>query len=122
MDSARKAGMATAILVGDTKKIAAMARGAGIDTNHYEVVDEPEPAKAALTAAGLVSSGKASVLMKGLVDSSSYLKAALDPVVGLRAGRILCSVVLAEVPRFDKLLLLLDAAMNPLPSLEVKKT
>jgi len=121
VDSACKDGMASAMLVGDPKKIADVAGRAGIDLAPYEIIDEPDPARAALKASALVSSGKATVLMKGLVDSASYLKAALDPDVGLRTGKTLCSVVLVEVPGFDRLLLLSDAAMNPVPSIEVKK-
>ncbi|MDO4719330.1 MAG: phosphate butyryltransferase [Peptostreptococcaceae bacterium] len=121
VDSARKEGVATAILVGDRPKMEEIAKECGIDLSNYEVIDEPDLAAASLEAVKLVSSGKADILMKGLVDTSIILKAVLNKEVGLRTGKPLSHVVAFKADAFDRVLFVTDAAMTLAPDLEGKK-
>ena len=60
VESARKAGIANAVLVGDEDKIKEVAAQLGVDLANYEIVDEKGgEAAAALKAVELVSTGKA---------------------------------------------------------------
>ncbi|CAM3124967.1 phosphate butyryltransferase [Filibacter tadaridae] len=74
----------------------------------------------ASNAVKAVSSGQAQVLMKGNLPTSVILKAVLNSEYGLRTGKILSHVAAFEVPGFDRLLFITDAAMNIAPDLDAK--
>ena len=117
---AKAQGLADAILVGDARKIAAISEKIGLDLADYEVVDEPVERQAALKAVELVSNGSADMVMKGLVDTASFLKAVLDKETGLRRGTLMSHVAVFEIPGFNRLLFLTDAAFNMYPDLKAK--
>jgi len=121
VNQAYEAGFASAILVGDQEKIITLCQEENIDYSRYQIIDEKDPATACLKAVELVSSGKADVLVKGLVDTSIYLKAILDKEVGLRSDKLLSHVALFEVKGYDRLLYVCDVAMNVAPDLAGKK-
>ena len=60
--------------------------------------------------------------MKGIVDTSIILKAVLDRDIGLRDAPVLSHVALFQVPGYDRLLYVTDAAMNIAPDVEAKNT
>ena len=62
---AKEQGLAESILVGDEKKIRQIAQELNMDLSGYEIINEVEPAKAALKAVKLVHDGKADMYMKG---------------------------------------------------------
>ncbi len=121
IDEAKKAGIVEAILVGDEAKIKANAEKENIDIRKYEILHEEDMVEASRKAVELVSTGKAHMVMKGLVDTSIILKAVLDKEIGLRTGNPLSHVALFQVPGFDKMHLVTDAAMTIAPDLEGKK-
>lgn len=118
---AKKNGIADAILVGDKSKIEESAKLVGLDINDFEVIHEPDNAKASLMAVELVSSKKADMVMKGLVDTATFLRAVLDKEKGLRTGRVLSHVAVFDIPAIEKIILVTDAAMNLAPDLMTKK-
>jgi len=59
--------------------------------------------------------------MKGLVDTSLILKEVLKAEYGLRKDRLLSHIALFEVPGYDRLFYVTDAAMNISPDLAAKK-
>ncbi len=121
VEEARQLGLTTAILVGDEEKIRQVAEGCSIPIEKYEIVHVPDPVEACKTAVTLVREGRADVLMKGLVDTAVVMKEVLQGGTGLRTGRLLSHVAVFEVPGFDRLFYLTDAAMNIAPTLEEKK-
>jgi phosphate butyryltransferase len=62
-----------------------------------------------------------SALMKGRVDSASYLRAALDDAAGLRTGSILSNVTLAAMPSYPKFLAATDNGLVASPDLAQKR-
>lgn len=121
IDEANKMGIADAILVGDKEKIEEIANKKSIDVSKYEIIDIKDLSEASLKAVELVSSGRAHIVMKGLVDTSVILKAVLNAEVGLRTGNVLSHVAVFDVPGYDRLFLVTDAAMNIAPDLNTKK-
>jgi len=79
------------------------------------VVNSEDPEEAALRAVALVSSGEATVLMKGMLKTSIFQKAVLDKETGLRTDRILSHVAVVHVPRQDRLVAISDGGMNIRP-------
>jgi len=118
---AKNMGLADAVLVGDKEKIQEIANTLGINLDDFEVIDEKDNAKAAMKAVELVSTKKADMLMKGLIDTATFLRAVLDKEKGLRTGRVLSHVAVFEVPALQRILLVTDAAMNIAPDLNTKK-
>jgi phosphate butyryltransferase len=118
---AYREGIAESILVGDTAAIAAAAReannGKGVDISPFRIVEESNPNAAAAEAVALVRSGEADFLMKGIIDTSLLLRAALNKETGLNAGRLASHVAVMEVPTYHKLFVITDAALNIAPDL-----
>ncbi|KPU27250.1 phosphate butyryltransferase [Caloranaerobacter sp. TR13] len=118
---AKEMGIADAILVGDKEKITQIASEIGMNLDDFEVIDLKDLKEASRKAVELVSSGKAHMVMKGLVDTSIILKAVLDEEIGLRTGKVLSHVAVFDIDTYDKILFVTDAAMNIAPNLEQKK-
>ena len=117
---AKEKGIADAILVGDKVEIKKIAEKIGMDLSDYEIVNEPNVTKASLEAIRLVSTGKADMVMKGLVDTATFLRSVLNKEVGLRTGKLMSHVAVFEIEGIDRLILLTDAAFNTYPDLKGK--
>jgi phosphate butyryltransferase len=108
------------ILVGDQQKIEAIASAQGYDLGVFHLIDEPDNDKAAARAVKLVGEGKADILMKGHLPTSSLLRAVLNKEYGLRTGELISHLALFETTAYHKILGLTDAAMNIAPDLQGK--
>ena len=117
---AKANGIANAILVGDKEEIIKIANKIDMNVDEFEIIDEKDMSAAALTAVKLVSSGKADMMMKGLIDTASFLRAVLNKEVGLRTGKQMSHIAVFEVPGYDRLLFITDAAFNMYPELKEK--
>ena len=115
-----KQGYAKAILVGDEKKIKKVAEENNIDISPFKIINEPEPKLAGLTAVKLVHDNIADIYMKGLIPTKDFLKSLLDKKVGLRTGRELSHVVIAEVEGIEQMLFMTDGGVVMYPNLEDK--
>lgn len=121
VESARSNGIANAILVGSEIKIRETALRLGINIDNYQIVDcQGNELEVALEAVKLVSSGKASILMKGMVSTANFLRAVLDKTCGLRSGKTLSHAYIHEINGFNRLLFITDAAFNISPDLKTK--
>ncbi len=107
-------------LIGDPKEINAIAASIGLKNDQFEIVDEPDPAKACVLAVSLIRDGKAEILMKGMVPTAILLKAVLNKDSGLRKRETLSHFALFQTSHYHKLLGVSDAAMNISPSLSEK--
>lgn len=83
-------------------------------------IQRADPAEAAAEAVAAVRSGRAQLLMKGLLPTAVLMKAALNGVGGLRTGRALSHVALLELPTMSRLLAMADIALNIAPDLARK--
>lgn len=117
---AEVAGLAEVILVGDGTRIREIADTEGFDISRMEVVHAPQPGEAAWNVMKLVSEGKADIAMKGKVETSDFLRAALSKELGLRTGRLFTHVAAFEIPEFDRLIFISDAGVVVAPNLEQK--
>lgn len=117
---AKKNGIADAILVGNKEEIIKIAETIGMNIDEYEIIDEKDVNKASIETVKLVSSGRADMMMKGLVDTATFLRAVLNKEVGLRTGKQMSHIAIFEVPGYDRLLFVTDAAFNMYPELKEK--
>ncbi|MBE6063356.1 MAG: phosphate butyryltransferase [Clostridium butyricum] len=117
---AAELNVAKAILVGDKEKIQEIAKKIDLDLAGYEIMDVKDPKKATLEAVKLVSSGHADMLMKGLIDTATFLRSVLNKEVGLRTGKQMSHVAVFEIKGWDRLFFLTDVAFNTYPELKEK--
>ena len=119
--NAKDLGIANAILVGNETEIRKIAQEHQIDLAGFTIVEQSDPVEACRTAVQLVSTGKAQVLMKGIIDTAIILKAVLDKEIGLRTDNVLSHVAVADIAGYDRLFYITDAAMNIAPDVAAKK-
>ena len=117
---AEVAGLAEVVLVGDSDRIAQIAADEHFDISRMEVIHVPHPHEAARKVMSLVSEGQADIAMKGKVETSDFLRAALRRELGLRTGRLFTHVAAFEIPEFDRLMFISDAGVTVAPNLEQK--
>lgn len=118
--AAKEQGIADAVLIGNIEEIKKVAAALDMDLTGIEIINEEDSAKAALIAVEQVASGRADMVMKGLVDTATFLKAVLNKEIGLRTGKLMSHVGIFEIPGYDRLILLTDAAFNMYPDLKTK--
>ena len=102
-------GWVRPILVGPEPTIRALAASQGISLDGF-AIRHAEANAIAETAVAEVRAGNAQALMKGQIATPALMAAVLDPSTGLRTGRVVCQVVLMEIPRDDRRFLLAERA------------
>ncbi|PGD37657.1 phosphate butyryltransferase [Bacillus wiedmannii] len=108
-------------LYGNQEKIMGMLQEHGLQTSeHIEVIAAASSAEAAELSVKAVRNGEADVLMKGNIQTANILKAVLNKEWGLRKGSVLSHVAAFEVPNYDRLIFVTDAAMNIAPDVTQK--
>jgi len=117
------AGIVDATLVGDAKTIKNVCDSHGIDYNKFNIEQESDENKAALTAVEFISKGEGDLLMKGLCSTDKYMRAILNKEMGLLPPKgILSHITLMSSSAYHKLLLFSDIAVIPSPDLKQKIT
>lgn len=111
-------GWVRPMVTGPAAEIARLAESQQISLAPFEVIDAAEPAVAAVEA---IRAGRARALMKGQIATPSLLKAVLARETGLRTGRTIAQVVLLELVRDQRVLLLTDTGITITPTLEQKR-
>ncbi|WP_318581865.1 phosphate butyryltransferase [Bacillus paranthracis] len=108
-------------LYGNQEKIMRMLQEHSLQTSeHIEVIATQSSAEAAELSVKAVRNGEADVLMKGNIPTANILKAVLNKEWGLRKGSVLSHVAAFEVPNYNRLIFVTDAAMNIAPDVTQK--
>ncbi len=117
---AARLGLIKPILVGPTERIREAARKAGVDIAEYPIVDVPHSHAAADKAVELVLSGQAEAIMKGSLHTDELMAAVVRRENGLRTSRRVSHCFVMDVPAYEDPLIISDAAVNIMPTLEDK--
>jgi len=117
--AARRDGLIRPILVGRGEDIRSIARALGEDPG--PVVEASDDAACAAASVGLIRSGDGAMLIKGMLQTGTLLKAVVDRQTGIRAGGVMSHVAILDVPRYHKLLYVTDGGMVVAPDLEQKR-
>jgi len=120
VDAAR-AGLILPILVGPEAKIRAAAQAADLDISTYRLEPTPHSHAAAARGVELVRSGEAGMLMKGALHTDELMHEVVASTTGLRTARRISHAFLMDVKDYPRPLVITDAAINVLPSLEDKR-
>lgn len=126
---AAREGLAEPIFIGNRAKAEELAQARGLDLSPHRLIDCPDDTQAVTVAVDLFRAGEAQLIMKGLVSTSTVLKAVLNKEAGLvPEGGILSHVAVFDAPgrepdpgaRGGGLMLLTDAGVNIKPTLQRK--
>lgn len=112
--------IASPVFVGDKQKITGLATKLNINPSGLEIINNKDQAGSCEIACQLISEGKADIIMKGLVNSSIFLKALLNKKYSLLKDSVLSHLAIFETPFYSKLLGVTDAAMNISPGIRNK--
>ena len=114
-------GFVEAILIGRTTEIRKICKSAGVNEQSFTLVEAENESIASVKAVKMARSGKADIVMKGLVGTDKFLRAVMDKDSGLMIPDAVLSYVCAiEIPSYHKLLFITDPAVIPVPSLDQK--
>ena len=118
---ARDMGILThSVLVGNRRLIEQAASERGLNLAGFAILDSPDNQVAAERAMELASRGEVRVAVKGQMETSKFLRAALARRAGLRTDRTISHVGVFQVPDFDRLLFITDGGVVLYPTIEQK--
>lgn len=118
--AARDHSLIAPILVGPKDRILEIAIDADLDITGLEIVHAEHSHDAAKRAVQLVHEGRAQALMKGALHTDEIMSEVIHKERGLRTERRMSHVFVLDVPRYNKPLLITDAAINIFPDLMTK--
>ncbi|WP_337996286.1 phosphate acyltransferase [Oleispirillum naphthae] len=118
---ASRDGILTTRLIGPKKKIRELLSALDEDPASYEIIAAEDPVGAAHVAAGLVRDREVDFVMKGKIQTADLLRAMLAPESGVRTGRMLSHLAIAEIPNHHKLIGITDVAITIAPNLDQKR-
>ncbi|MBD1372995.1 phosphate butyryltransferase [Hazenella sp. IB182357] len=114
-------GIAKFLLIGDEREIGQLGEELNLPQTGVSVIHAENIPDACSRAVAAVNKREADVVMKGMVQTADFLRAILNKENGLRIGKqVLSHVAVFEVPGYDRLIHVTDAALNVAPSLPEK--
>lgn len=114
-------GLIEPLLTGRRPELERIAEAIGFDLTPYPVIHAETEEEAAYAAAKLADVGRAQIVMKGLLNSTPFLKGILHHDFHLRTERLLSHLSVFEIPEVDRLLYLTDGGLNIAPNLQQKE-
>jgi len=119
IQKAEEINLANFILVGDSIKIEQIIKENNLNIKS-ELVDEKDHKKASDLAVDLVAQGKAATVMKGMLHSSTFLKAVLNKEKTLNVGKHITQISILEKEN-GGFMFITDCAITVNPDLMGKK-
>ncbi len=118
---ALRQGLIKVVVTGNNPKIVDLCRRININPSDFSIVHTKNDEESALVAVGMVGSGEADFLMKGLIRTDLYMQAILNKEHGiLPQNSVLSHVAIIENPEYHKLLFVSDVAVIPYPNVSQK--
>ena len=121
VEQARDAGLIVPILIGPRARIEAAAAESGTSLEGIELIDTPHSHASAEEGVRLAAQRRVDAVMKGSLHTDELLEAVVARNGGLRTQRRISHVYAMDVPAYDRLLLVTDAAVNVAPDLAAKR-
>ena len=120
--AAKRRGVVKGILIGNLDSITEILSRLEEPVEDYQLIECLDEMEAGRLAVSLVKEGKADIPMKGLMMTSSFMKAILNKEEGfLKEGDLLSQATVLEYKAEERLQIIADCAVNIAPTLEEKK-
>lgn len=113
-------GLIVPVLIGPISKIRRVADALKHSLEGCELIDTEHSVASAEKAVAMARAGEVDALMKGSLHTDELMSAVVDRTHGIRTGRRISHVFVADVPRYPRPLLVSDAAINIAPDLDAK--
>lgn len=118
---AHKKGIVDAVLIGDVPKIKELLIKFGENPSDYEYISSDDEKKSAELAVSLVKEKQADIPMKGLMMTSSFMRAILDKEKGLiEENHLLSQASVIENKNENRFMVFTDCAVNISPDVKAK--
>ena len=108
------------VLVAPAPKLHAVALALGVDISGFRLVDTEHSHASAAAAVALARTGEVDTIMKGSLHTDEIMGAVVSSANGLRTERRVSHVFVMDVPAYDRMLFVTDAAINIEPTLREK--
>ena len=108
------------VLIGDKSEILNIIKVEKLSLTNIEIINSQNDIEAVQLAIDLINTGKADILMKGLISTGKLLKQVLIKENNLLKGKLLSHVALFESPFYHKIFAVTDVAMNIAPDVYEK--
>lgn len=119
--SAVEFGLVEPYLVGDPQLIFELARELDFSVEQFPIIPAHTEEENAYNAAKLASDGTVQVIMKGLVNSTPFLKGVLHRDLNLKTGGVISHLSAFDIPGAPALVYMTDGGINIAPGFEQKK-
>lgn len=119
--AAQRDGLIRPLLVGHREEILELGRRLGHPVSSDQVVDARDEFACAAQSVALIRSGRGQMLIKGMLQTGTLLKAVVSREDGIRAGEVMSHVAILDVPGYHKLLYITDGGMVIAPDLPQKR-
>lgn len=119
--AAQRDGLIDPLLVGRRAEILSIAQELGRPLSPEQIVDGDDEADCAAKSVALIREGRGQMLIKGMLQTGSLLKAVVNKDTGIRASEVMSHVAILDVPSYHKLLFITDGGMVIAPDLEQKR-
>ncbi len=117
---ARRDGLIEPILVGPESRIRAVAEQENLSLEGVEILNTEHSLESAEKAVALVRQGRAEAIMKGSLHTDELMAEVVSRDHGLRTAHRISHAMWAQVPTYDRPLLITDAGINIAPDLNAK--
>ena len=121
MAEAQRVGLAEPILIGNKEEIVRIAAENHIYASSIEIIDVAGDAEKAQAGVALIKAGKADILMKGMIPTSTFLHPIFRHENGLLTGNFVSHVGVLEASELGRFILQTDGGLNISPTVEMKK-
>lgn len=119
--TARRDGFIRPILVGEREEICSIAQRLGEELEEDQVIQASGEQACAEQAVALIREGRGELLIKGMLQTGTMLKAVVSKEKGIRRSQVMSHVAILDVPSYHKLLFITDGGMVVAPDLEQKR-
>lgn len=119
--AAQKDGLIEPILVGRREEVLELGQRLGCPVSPDQVVDARDEFECAAQAVALIRTGQGQMLIKGMLQTGTLLKAVVSKETGIRASQVMSHVAILDVPSYHKLLYITDGGMVIAPDLPQKR-
>lgn len=119
--AARRDGLIRPILVGRREEILTITYTLDEEIDPDHVIDALDDTDCAAQSVALIRSGEGAVLIKGMLQTGTLLKAVVNKERGIRTSAVMSHVAILDVPSYHKLLYITDGGMVVAPDLEQKR-
>ena len=90
--AARRDGLIRPILVGRRNEIRSIAHSLGEELSPEQIVDAQDDLECAARSVALIREGKGDILIKGMLQTGTLLKAVVHRETGIRASQVMSHV------------------------------